>query len=115
MHRNYDLLQSVVLWNLLISLCQLLKHFLCELVNGLVLLACVRIGLVLKHVVAVELDSVPKHSDGLFRVKTGVHSPCVLCLHEVRNVCCAGCFAKEIEVSVLNLLILFLLLGFWTL
>ena len=115
MHRDYDLLQSVVLWNLLVSLCQLLKHFLCELVNGLVQLTRVRIGLVLKHVVAVELDSVPKHSDGLFRVKTGVHSPCVLCLLKVRNVCCAGCFAEKIIVTVLNLLILFLLLGFWTL
>ena len=83
--------------------------------NGLVQLARVRIRLVLKHVVAVELDSVPKHSDGLFRVKTGVHSPCVLCLLEVWNVCRAGCFAKEIVVAVLNLLILFLLLGLWTL
>ena len=115
MHGNNDFLQRVVLWNLLVPLSKLLKHFLCELVNGLVLLARVWVGFVFKHVVAIELDTVTKHSDCLFRVKTGEHTPRVLSLLKVWDMCRAGCFAKEVVVTVLDLLILFLLLGIWPL
>ncbi len=86
-----------------------------ELVNGLVHLASVRIRLVFKHVVTVELDTVAKHSNSFFCVKAGVHSSRVLCLLKMRNVCRARRFAEQVVVTVLDLLVLFLLLCFWPL
>ena len=115
MHWDYDLLEGVVLRNLLVTFSQLLKHLLGELVNGLVHLTSVRIRLVFKHVVTVELDTVAKHSNSFFRVKAGVHSSRVLGLLKMRNVCRARSFAEQVVVTVLDLLVLFLLLCFWPL
>lgn len=80
--------------------------------NGLVHLASVRIRLVLKHVVPVELDAVAKHPNSLFSVKASVHPSRILSLLKMRDVCCARSFAQQIVVTVLDLLVFLLLLGF---
>lgn len=74
----YDyLLKCVVLGNLLVAFRKLLQDILGELVNRLMKLASIGCWLIFKQVWAIELNSVPEHSNCFLWVKACVHSPCV--------------------------------------
>ncbi len=90
----------MVFWNCIVCLHELCYDFVCELVNRLMLLACIVPGQFFDLIISIKLNPVPKHFYSCICIKTPVSLLAIFCFLQNWHVSRAWCFAKQIILAL---------------